>query len=136
MLPKDFSSLCFPKLTRRSTPKCNNVGSLLIVKIFWPQWPHSNSTLLYIKQGCALNNWVEDLSDEATPESHQKKFDLNLSTQQMLPNKTSFDSSIRANLWVFQNHRKKAKINIVVHCFPSLGLNKPPWFWIFKVRQL
>ena len=48
----------------------------------------------------------------------------------------SFDSSIKANLQVYQNHRKQAKINIVFYHFPLLGLSKPPWFGIFQIRQL
>ena len=43
--------------------------------------------------------------------------------------KESFDSSIDGYLRVFQNHRKQAKNNVVFHCFPSLGLKEPPWFW-------
>ena len=52
------------------------------------------------------------LANCANPRSHQRKL--------------SFDSSNTANLRVFQNNRKQAKINIVFHFFPSLGLNKPP----------
>ena len=35
--------------------------------------------------------------------------------------KESFDSSIKANFRVFQNHRKQAKIDIIFYCFSSLG---------------
>ena len=38
--------------------------------------------------------------------------------------KKSFNSSINGNLRVFQDHRKQAKINVVFHHFPSLGLNE------------
>ena len=38
----------------------------------------------------------------------------------------SLDSSIKGKLRVFQNHRKQAKINVVFHHFPSLGLNELP----------
>ena len=40
--------------------------------------------------------------------------------------KECFDSSIKGNLQVFQNHRKQAKIKVVFHHFPSLVLNKTP----------
>ena len=60
--------------------------------------------MLYIKQGYALKNWVSVC--------HRTK--------------ESFDSSIDCNLQVFQNHTKQAKINVVFHCFPSLGLNESP----------
>ena len=36
------------------------------------------------------------------------------------------DSSIKGKLRVFQNHRKQAKISVVFHHFPSLGLKKLP----------
>ena len=39
-----------------------------------------------------------------------------------------FNSLIKDNLRVFQNHRKEAKFNVVFHHFPSLGLNKTPSF--------
>ena len=37
--------------------------------------------------------------------------------------KENFDSLIKNNLQVFQNHRKQAKINIVFHFFSSLGID-------------
>ena len=40
--------------------------------------------------------------------------------------KENFESSMNGNLQVFQNHRKQAKIDVIFHCFPSLGLNQPP----------
>ena len=40
--------------------------------------------------------------------------------------KETFNSSINGNLRVFQNHRKQAKINVIFHRFPPLGLSKPP----------
>ena len=54
-----------------------------------------------------------------TPGSHQKK-----STKIGQPyicqrTKECFDLSIKANLRVFQYHRKQAKDNVVFHCFPS-----------------
>ena len=49
--------------------------------------------------------------------------------------KESFDSLTNYNLRVFQNHRKQAKINVVFHHFPSLGLNVNAWFCIFKIRH-
>ena len=33
-----------------------------------------------------------------------------------------------------RDHRKQAKINVVSHFSPSLGLNKPQWFRIFQIR--
>ena len=81
------------------------------------------------KQGYASKNWVKGLSDEAFypgPGSHQKKFDLNGSALHLSLKKRKFDLLINGNLRVFQNHRKQAKINVVFHCFPSLGLNEPP----------
>ena len=48
-----------------------------------------------------LKNWGEELCDEE-----------------------SFNSSIKGNLRVFQNHTKQEKINVVFHHFPSLDLNK------------
>ena len=66
-----------------------------------------------------------------TPKNHQKNSAKIGQPYNCHQTKQSFDSTIKANLWVFQNHRKQAKINVVSHCFPSLGLNKPPWFWIF-----
>ena len=61
-----------------------------------------------------------------TPGSHPKK--LNYIGQHNIcqRKKESFDSSIKGNLQVFQNHRKQAKIKVVFHPFPSLGLNKTP----------
>ena len=40
--------------------------------------------------------------------------------------KECFDLSIKANLRVFQNHRKQVKINNIVYRFPLLGLSEPP----------
>ena len=68
---------------------------------------------MIIKQGYALKIWVEGLSDEAYYPWES-------------PKKECFDLSIKANLQVFQNHRKQAKISIVFYHFPLLGLSKPP----------
>ena len=38
--------------------------------------------------------------------------------------KQCFDSSKKANLRVFQNNRKQAKVNVVFHCFPTLIRSK------------
>ena len=61
-----------------------------------------------------------------TPGSHQKKLTKIGQPYICHRKKESFDSSIKGNLQVFQNHRKQAKIKVVFHPFPSLGLNKPP----------
>ena len=80
------------------------------------------------KQGQTLNKWVEGLFDEAYyPWSHQKNKSTKISQPYICqPTKESFNSSINGNLQVFQNHRKQAKINVVFHHFPLLGLNKTP----------
>ena len=67
--------------------------------------------MMYTKQGYALKNWVEGLSDEAyNPWESQKK-----STKIGQPyisqrTKECFDLSIKANSQVFQNHKKRAKL--------------------------
>ena len=68
------------------------------------------------KQGYALKNWVEGLSD------YKKKIDLNRSTLHLPPNKRKFQFIKKSE---GQNHRKQAKINVAFHHFPSLGLNEP-----------
>ena len=40
--------------------------------------------------------------------------------------KESLDSLIKGKLQVFQNHKKQAKINVVLHHFISLDLNETP----------
>ena len=69
------------------------------------------------KQGFALKNWVEGLSDEAYYpwESLNTIIGLPYICQRT---KKNFNSSINGNLRVFQNHRKQAKINVVFHRFP------------------
>ena len=81
---------------------------------------------MFIKQGCALKNWVEGVSDEAFWESPKKN-----STKIGQPyiwqrTKESFNSSLNGNFQVFQNHRKKEKINVVFHYFPTIDLNEAP----------
>ena len=62
-----------------------------------------------------------------TPGSHQKKKSTKIGQPYICQRtKESFNSLIDGNLQVFQYHRKQAKINIVFHGFPLLGLNKPP----------
>ena len=61
-----------------------------------------------------------------TPGSHKK-----ISTKIGQPyncqrTKESFNSSIKGNLPVFQNHSKQAKNNVILNPFPSLGQNEPP----------
>ena len=76
------------------------------------------------KQGYALKNWVEGLSDEAYyPWKWPKKKKSTKIGQPYICQriKESFDSSIKGNLWVFQNHTKQAKIKVVFNCFL--------WFW-------
>ena len=62
-----------------------------------------------------------------TPGSHQKK-STKIIGQPYICQRTKecFYLLIKANLQVFQNHRKQAKIDIVFYCFPLLGLSKPP----------
>ena len=68
-----------------------------------------------------MNNWMDGVSDEAYyPWESPKKIRLKS------VNPTFFNSSINVNLPVSQNHRKKAKINVVFHHFPSLGQKEPP----------
>ena len=79
------------------------------------------------KQGHALKNWVEGLSDEAYyPWESPKK--LTKIGQPFIRQRTkeSFNSSIEYNLRVFQDHTKQAKINVFFHHFPLLGPNKTP----------
>ena len=94
--------------------------------------------ILITKQGYALKNWVEGLSDEAYyPWESQKKNSTKIGQPYIFQwTKECFDLWKKANLQVFQSHRKQAKINIVFHHFPLLGLSKPPWFWIFQIIQL
>ena len=62
-----------------------------------------------------------------TPWSHQKHSTKIIQPYICHRTKEAFDLSINANFRVFQNHRKQAKINIVVfHRFPSLSLNEAP----------
>ena len=70
------------------------------------------------KQGYTLKNWVEGLFDEAYYPWESQKNPTFASE--------SFDSSIKDNFRVFQNHRKQTKNNVNFHSFPSLGLSKPP----------
>ena len=70
--------------------------------------------------------WREFLMKLTTPGSHRKN-----STKIGQPyichrTKECFDLSIKGNLGVFPNRRKQAKINIVSHFSPSLGLKEPP----------
>ena len=62
----------------------------------------------------------------STPGSHQKF--LTKIGQPCICHQTKeiFDLWIKANMQVFQNQRKQAKIDIVLYRFPLLGLNKPP----------
>ena len=79
------------------------------------------------KQCYALKNQVEGLSDEAScPWESPKKLTKIGQPYICHQTKGSFDSLIKCNLQVFQNHTKQAKINVVFHHFPLLGLNKPP----------
>ena len=92
---------------------------------------------LFHKQGYVLKNWVEGLSDEASypwvsPKKIQQK---SVNPTFASEKKESLDSSIKGNLWVFQNHRKEAKIVVIFYHLPSLGLNEPPWFRIFEICQ-
>ena len=41
----------------------------------------------------------------------------------------------QSHLQVFLNHRKQAKMYDVFQHFPSLGLNKTQWFWIFRIHN-
>ena len=80
-----------------------------------------------IKQGYALKNWVEGISDEVYyPWESPKKMTKNVSPTFATEQEECFDLLIKANLRVFQNHRKQARINMVSDFFPLLGLNKPP----------
>ena len=96
---------------------------------YWA-WISATNTLITTmdnKQGYASKNWAEGISDEAYyPWESQKKFDLNRSALHLPSNKHCFDLLIKANLPVFPNRRKQAKINIVSHFSPSLGLKEPP----------
>ena len=58
------------------------------------------------------------------PGSHQKKLTKIGQLYICQRTKESSNSSIDGNLRAFQNHRKQAKMNVVFHHFPSLGLNE------------
>ena len=83
--------------------------------------------IMCTKQGYALKNWVEGLSDEAYYTCESPKNSTKI-VQPYICQRTKFffDLSIKANLQAFQNHRKQAKYNIVFYRFPSLGLTEPP----------
>ena len=49
----------------------------------------------------------------STPGSHQKNLLKLVNPTFATEQKESFDSSMKGNLRVFQNHRKQAKINVV-----------------------
>ena len=89
------------------------------------------------KQGYSLKKWLEGLSDEAYyPWQSGKKKSTKIGQRNIRQRrKESLDSSIKGNLRVFQNHRKQAKINVIFPCFPSLGINKQPWFKIFEIHH-
>ena len=67
-----------------------------------------------------------------TPESHQKKMTKIGQLYDCHQTEESFDSSINGKLRVFQNHMKQAKINILFHCFPLLGLKNQNDFEFLK----
>ena len=58
----------------------------------------------------------------STPGSHQKIGQPYICHQ----TKESLDSLIKSNVGVFQNQIKQAKITLVFHHFPSLGIKEPP----------
>ena len=62
----------------------------------------------------------------ATPGSHQENSTKIGQPYICQQTEESFDSLIKGNLLVFQNHTKQAKSNVVFHHFPSLGLNETP----------
>ena len=81
----------------------------------------------YIKQGYTLKNSMEGLSDKVyCPWESPKKSILINQHYICQRTKESFNSLIKGNLGVFQNHRKQAKNNVVFHHFPSSGLNETP----------
>ena len=61
-----------------------------------------------------------------TPWSHKKNSTKIGQPYICQQTKESFNSSIKGNKEVFQNHRKQAKIAVVFHHFPLLGLNELP----------
>ena len=61
-----------------------------------------------------------------TPGSHQKNWTKIGQPYICQRTKEIFDSSKKGSLRVFQNYRKQAKINIVSHYFPLLGLDETP----------
>ena len=65
-----------------------------------------------------------------TPGSHKKNLTKIGQPQPYICQQTkeNFDSSMKSNLRIFQNHRKQAKVNVVFHHFPSLGLDEPTSF--------
>ena len=71
-----------------------------------------------------------------TPGSHQKYSNKIGQPYNCHQTKARFESSIKANLRVFQNHRKQAKINIVFYRFPLLGLSKPQICQLLPMKQL
>ena len=135
------------KRLNQSMHTCSEWGytlHILFLCLFQPHW-HSYWRLKVRRfTGWWLNKvtrtrqrtgWREFLMKPSTPGSHQKN---STSISHFSPNKRMFgfiDLLIKANLRVFPNNRKQAKINIIFHFSPSLGLNKPPWFWIFEIRQ-
>ena len=68
------------------------------------------------KQGYALKNWVQGLSDEAYYPWESPKKSTKIG-QPYICHRTKeiFDSLIKGNVRVFQNHRKQAKINDIFH---------------------
>ena len=70
------------------------------------------------KQGYALKNWVQGLSDEAYYPWESPKKSTKIGQPYICQQtKECFYLSIKANLQVFQNHRKQAKINIIFIVF-------------------
>ena len=94
-----------------------------------------NSKQSLNKVRCLRTGWRDYLMKRTTPGSHPKKSTKIGQPYICQQTKESFHSSISCRLWAFQNHTKQAKINVLFYHFPSLGLNEPPWFWIFKFRH-
>ena len=76
--------------------------------------------MLYNKQGYAFKNWVEGLSDEAYYPWESPKKSTKIGQPYICQRtKESFNSSIKGDLQVSQNHRNQAKNKvffIAFHC--------------------